>query len=99
MADYTKLWDDALARALAMPQDEAMFLAKGLPKQIVPKLPSYKDKVVMPPLTGALKYMTEEKAMQTLKDVIKNKKRDLEYMNPIPYDALVNEAVNRLLSR
>ncbi|MDR2582354.1 MAG: hypothetical protein LBC75_02610 [Fibromonadaceae bacterium] len=86
-------------------QDISMHLVRNLPK-VIPKAPPPKpeeltwiDKVILSPYVSRL---VQKDALGTAKEGInnvKNFKKGLEYMNPIPYDNLVNEAVNRSISK
>ncbi|MCL1955774.1 MAG: hypothetical protein FWF63_00495 [Fibromonadales bacterium] len=92
----------------ATPPSDAMALGRVLPKIIGKTKPAYPppelfempkySEIVKPTLFGALKYMAQEKAKEAVQNTEKAM-NDLEYMNPIPYDDLINEAVSNHLRK
>ena len=92
----------------ATPPSDAMFLARKLPS-LIPKapvpyppkppfeMPKYSEKVIFPAFARVAFHDAKDKANEAVQNT-KNAINDLEYMNPIPYDDLINEAVNRYIS-
>ena len=82
----------------------SMFMANTL-RKLIPKAPplkaeklSWGDKVILSPYVLKL---LEEGVLETTKEGINNVKnftKGLEYMNPINYEGLANEATNRYIS-
>ena len=82
----------------------AAYLARALPKaKPVPypppkpfEIPSWSGKVILTPWVWKL---MEKGALETALEKIDNLKLGLEYMNPINYEGLANEAANRHISK
>lgn len=84
---------------------KAMFITKIIPKAppVYPppelfQMPKYSREILIP-ILGKIFSNEAQQAIIGAKNKINNMKKDLEYANPIPYESLVNEAVNRNLSR
>ncbi|MDR2593934.1 MAG: hypothetical protein LBC87_04105 [Fibromonadaceae bacterium] len=95
----------------ATPPSDAMSFARKLPSLIpkakpVPypppgpfKTPEYSEEIFNSPYVRSFLTGTGIEALKTTKKGFEVFKKDLEYMNPIPYDDLINEAVNRYISK
>ncbi|MDR2581973.1 MAG: hypothetical protein LBC75_00650 [Fibromonadaceae bacterium] len=106
MSDTSNSWDLAFKRALAMPPADATYLARLIPKaKPVPypppkpfEMPNWSGKVILTPWVWQFAKENIKPALQSAFDRIDNLKMGLEYMNPINYEGLANEAANRHIS-
>jgi len=93
----------------ATPPTDAIFLARKLPS-LIPKakpvyppkppfeMPKYSKEVIFPAFLKVATHEAKDKANEAVQNT-ENAINDLEYINPIPYDDLINEAVNRYISK
>jgi len=80
---------------------KAMFITKVIPKAppVYPppelfKMPKYSKEILAPVFTKVV-FNQAGNVVKNIREKINSFKNDLEYMNPIPYEDLVNDAVNR----